>query len=215
MAFIDWGALLKVNGKFINKDADLFMDCSDTGYVCEKAVYKDGQEYDIQGNYFVYAGDKSFMLCFYKGMFYVISDEKIIHTVSWNPFIKETFYFDSLPNVTVEHLDKELRRKCVFDHFDEEEIEDWVNHWGKKKTEKLILKRSKDIRTAWRKQTEGISKNRSDRWLVTWIHNGNKYEVIFGYGIDPCEEVWNDIKFEYYDFSDVERRIIDSWFKGE
>lgn len=214
MAFIDWGAILRVNGKFINKNEELFMKCSDAGYVCEKATDKNGNMYDIDGNYFVYAGDKDFMLVFYKGYAHIISNEKIIYTVSWSPFIRETFYFDGHPNVTVELLDKELKKKCYIDPFDEEEIEDWINHLGKKKTDKLVFKRNKDIRTAWRKQT-CLYVRKLHRWLATWTHNGNKYEVIFGRGIDPSEKCWNDIKFEYYDFSDVEREIIDNWFKGE
>ena len=33
MAMIDYGAMLRVDGKFINKNCDLFMEQSDTGYV--------------------------------------------------------------------------------------------------------------------------------------------------------------------------------------
>ena len=75
MSAIDYGALLRVNGKFINKNDDLFSYCSDTGYVCDKATYysdyeKKEIEIDIMGNYYVYAGDENFLLCFYKGYFY-------------------------------------------------------------------------------------------------------------------------------------------------
>ena len=60
MSAIDYGALLRVNGKFINKNDDLFSYCSDTGYVCDKATYysdyeKKEIEIDIMGNYYVYA----------------------------------------------------------------------------------------------------------------------------------------------------------------
>ena len=54
MALIDWGSLLRVNGKFINKNKDLFMNCSDTGYVCKQAEYPDGTVVYIDGNNFVY-----------------------------------------------------------------------------------------------------------------------------------------------------------------
>ena len=60
-----------------------------------------------------------------------------------------------------------------------------------------------------------IWKTRSSRWLATWDYNGNHYEVIFGYGIDPNKDVWNRIKLDSYDFSDVERQIIDGWFVGD
>lgn len=160
MALIDYGAILRVNGKFINKNCDLFMHSSDTGYVCEQALHPNGEMIDIDKEFYVYAGDENFMLCFYKGLFYVISHNKII-LAKWNIlFMSETFYFDGLPSVNVERLD-----------------------------------------------------NKTQRWLATWIHNGNKYEVIFGYGIDPDEEVWNRIKFDGYKFTDIEREIIDEWFK--
>lgn len=58
MAFIDYGALLKVNGEFINKNRDIFMNKSDTGYICEKAKDDQGDWHSVQGNYFVYAGDE-------------------------------------------------------------------------------------------------------------------------------------------------------------
>lgn len=215
MAFIDYGAILRVNGKFVNKNEGLFMKCSNTGYVCKKATDKNGTVYNIADDYFVYAGDKDFMLVFYKGMFHVISNERIIKTVYWNPFIKETFYFEDSPNVTVEHLDKELRRKCIINKPDEEDLEYWKDNYNENKAKCLERKGFKRIRTAWRKQTKLIGKVRSSRWLATWTYNGNKYEVIFGIGIDPSEKCWNDIKFKHYGFSDVEREIIDSWFKGE
>ena len=37
MSMIDYGALLKVDNIFVNKNKDLFMKCSDTGYMCEYA----------------------------------------------------------------------------------------------------------------------------------------------------------------------------------
>ena len=108
MSFIDWGAILRVDGKFINKNKDLFMNCSDTGYICEKAEYPDGTVRDISGNYFVYAGDENFLIVFYKGIFHVIHNNKINYS-DWNiSFNSETFYFEGLPTLKVEHLDKNI-----------------------------------------------------------------------------------------------------------
>lgn len=53
------------------------------------------------------------------------------------------------------------------------------------------------------------------RNIVQFELNGHTYEVIFGYGIDPSEKVWGSIKDEHYEFTDLERQIIDSWFKEE
>lgn len=50
------------------------------------------------------------------------------------------------------------------------------------------------------------------RWKATWDYNEKHYEVIFGFGIDNDEEVWNDIKHGYFDFSETEIKIIDEWF---
>ena len=88
------------------------MDCSDTGYICEKATYYDknikkDREVFIDGMFYVYAGDENFMLCFSKAGFSVISHNKIIGSVVFSQFLSETFYFDGLPSVTLEMLDKE------------------------------------------------------------------------------------------------------------
>lgn len=212
MAFIDYGSLLRVNGKFINKNKNLFMDCSDTGYVCDKATYFDDKSKEIitthiNGNFYVYAGDENFMLCFYKGYFYVIHNNKIICSISNSYFISETIYFDGLPTIKVEHLDKELRNEYP-DKLDDWDRAFYYDHFGIKKGQlkiNRVLKKYKNV----------VWKTRSSRWLATWDYNGNHYEVIFGYGIDPNEDVWNRIKFDSYDFSDIEREIIDSWFLGD
>ncbi len=106
MAMIDYGALLRKNGKFINKNNDLFMESSDTGYICKDAVDEHGYKYDIDGNYFVYAGDENFMVVFYKTTYKVISDGKILYS-GWNmPFNSEVHYFEGLPALKVSRLSK-------------------------------------------------------------------------------------------------------------
>lgn len=228
MSCIDYGAILKVNGKFINKNYDLFMDCSDTGYVCEKATYFDSyemkeKEFDIDGNYYVYAGDEEFMLCFYKGSICVISHNRIIHTVYYSPFLSETFYINGFPHVKVEHLDKntyiELESLGTWSDYIKE---NWIGATGDEKLSKLqngkrhykwFRKRLKSI-VRERKHPTYYSKYKTSRWKATWDYNGNHYEVIFGCGIDPNEDVWNRIKFDTYNFTDIEREIIDEWFRG-
>lgn len=213
IAFVDYGAILRVNGKFINKNDDLFMKSSDTGYVCDQATYFDNESkemkpVDIMGNYYVYAGDKNFMLCFYKSYFYVISNNKIIYSFWFSPFISETIYLNGFPTIKVEHLDKELREDSWMDDLDGWDRKWYYDYFG-------VRKGQLKINRYFKKKNKIKYKIRSSRWLATWDYNGNHYEVIFGYGIDPVEDVWNRIKFDSYDFSDIERQIIDSWFAGK
>lgn len=156
MAIIDYGAILKVNGKFINKNKDLFMEQTDMGY--------EPQNEDVG---FVTTGDKNFLLSFFATNVYIYHNDKMIGWIHESPFISETiFNGDNLPNVKIEHLDK--------------------NKYLKKYT---------------------------PRWKATWDYKDNHYEVIFGMGIDPNEKVWKRIKYNCYDFTDIEREIIDAWFK--
>ena len=59
------------------------------------------------------------------------------------------------------------------------------------------------------------SNDRPYRFIAEWDYNGHHYEVIFGYGIDNDEEVWNKIKNDSYGFRQDEIAIIDSWFNGK
>lgn len=81
-ATIDYGALLRVNGKFINYNKDLFSEIIyPEGDIPEYTQYVYSgklQKRPVKGNYFIYAGDTTFMLAFYKRMFDVISDTKNI-----------------------------------------------------------------------------------------------------------------------------------------
>lgn len=233
IAFIDYGALLKVNGKFINKNDDLFMYCSDTGYVCDKATYFDEYqnketEIDIAGNYYVYAGDENFMLCFYKGLMRVISNNKQICS-RWNiPFASETIYLNGFPSIHVQHLDKNIyiepveslgtwkdfvKQYWIGTTGDEKLYELEGGHERYKRFRKMLKRNARD-----RKNPKRWDRYRTGRWLATWEYNEKKYEVIFGYGIDPDEETWERIKFDDenggYGFTDIEREIIDSWFAG-
>lgn len=198
MAMIDYGTILRVDGKFINKNKDLFL-----------------KSFDI--------GDKNFMLRFYKGGLDVISNNKVIHSVWNSPFISETFYFDELPTLKVEHLDKRLYIEPMESCGSWEDYvkESWIGATGNEKLSQLqdgykkykrFHKRLKMV--ARTNKNGGCYKYRTQRWIATWDYNGNHYEVIYGYGIDTNEEAWNDIKFDY-GFTNKEREIIDEWFKGD
>ena len=199
------------------------MNCSDTGYVCKQAEYSDGTVIDIDGNYFVYAGTENFLIVFYKSIFHVISNNKIICS-EWNiSFNSETFYIEGFPTIKVEHLDKNTYIEPIES---EGTWEDYVReHWnGATGKEKLSELENGGRNYKWfKKNLKRIARNRKNpcigykyktsRWLATWEYNGKKYEVIFGYGIDPNEDVWNDIKYDHYGFTNVERQVVDGWFE--
>lgn len=227
MAMIDYGALLKVNGAFLNKNSNMFMEVSDCGYMIDTA--KDcidgsccyGKEIYIKGNYFVYAGDKDFMLAFYKTMFYVIVNDEIIKYFGNGQFKSETIYINN-HKIKVSHLDKKLKREYFDDYhklWKDELKEIYVDAKGNESLSELkngyneykkFLKRKKFF-----SRHKGICyKYYSNKYIAEWEHNEKKYEVIFGYGIENKEEVYNNIKYRY-DYSDTERDIIDKWFKGE
>jgi hypothetical protein len=106
MANVDYGALLRVNGKFINYNKDLFSEIIyPEGDIPERAQLGESQEIPLKGNYFVYAGDAAFMLAFHNRMFDVISGGKIIKSVWSTPFLSETIVINGVL-ITVSHLDK-------------------------------------------------------------------------------------------------------------
>lgn len=207
MSIIDYGAILRVNRNFINKNKDLFMGCSDTGYVCKKAEYPDGIVINIDGNYFVYAGDENFLIAFYNGIFCVVHNNKIIYSDYNSRFLSETLYFKGLPTLKIEHLDKELINEYP-DPPDEYDIEWYYERYGKKKAQLKLYRLAKS-------RNRIAYKYRTFRWMATWEYKGKKYEVIFGEGIDPNEDVWNNIKYDRYGFTDAERQIIDRWFEED
>lgn len=218
MAAIDYGALLKVNGEFINRNKGLFMDISNTGYIIEKAKYLDATIYDgdidIRGNFYVYAGDRDLLLAFYKGYFLVISNGLILKSISSVPFLAERFYIGNT-SINVSHLEPDLQTE-------QDDAEIWKeyvrNNWidksgdericelvGGRREYELFLRHIKSHKRS-------TYKYRTDRWIAEWEHNSNKYEVIFGSGIDPDENVWNEIKHESYGFTKREIEVIDGWF---
>lgn len=105
MAMIDYGAVLKVNGTIVNSN-EMFMETSDTGYMIDVAVDKDGYDYDIDGNYFVSAGDEDLMICFYKTTALIISNKTVIKTYSWKDaaFPYYNIILDNGNKICFEHI---------------------------------------------------------------------------------------------------------------
>lgn len=222
MSAIDYGALLKVNGNFINKNQNLFMECSDTGYICEEAVYNN-DKIRIKGNHYVYAGDKNFLLSFYKQYLVVIHNNKVIKVIKGTDFASETYCIENFPTINIEHLDKNLYADIdELKSWEETIKEDWIDTTGKEKLNELYkgkqyykqyLKLCKQ-QTRKRRNPPSCCKYRTQRWKASWEYQNNSYEVIYGYGVDPNERVWNEIKFDY-NFTDIEREIINKWFKKD
>lgn len=90
MAMVDYGVIAKINGKIVTKS--LFTPMKDTmGISIEKA--DDGTT--IDGNHFVFLGDRDFYIGIYKGCITIYNDTKNIHCISdlWHPdWIKGTKY---------------------------------------------------------------------------------------------------------------------------
>lgn len=205
MAMIDYGAILMIDGKRYNNE--LFMETSDCGFVPEKAYSKKYDQWmDIRGNFFVYAGDDNFMIVFYKTWCCVISAGEILYTASYDMrYNGETRYFDGLPTVTFEHLDKNLYEE----HWDvdDDDYDYLVRAYGKRRGELYyhrLLKRNRRNNSFW--------KVRTNRYIARWEYNGKKYEVIYGYGVDPNPEVWKDIRDSSYGFTEIEKQKINRCF---
>ncbi len=210
MAMMDYGALLRVNGKFINKDKGMFVDMKDQcGFELERA-YTKKDCYDISGNYFVYAGKPDLLLVFYKTHFHVIQNGRVIRTWwagNW-VFNNEIFNVGSV-DISVGVIDKDLHREYYGSDFDELDREFYLYNYGKRLGNMHIQRRFKRTRRNY-----GLVKG-SSKYIATWEFNSDKYEVIFGYGIDPTEKVYNDIKYDSYGYTTNEIKLIDSWFGGE
>lgn len=215
MAAIDYGALLRVDGKLINKNMDLFMDCSDTGYICEYAISnRTGNRIHINGSSFVYAGNEEFLLTFYRGFYNVISNGVLLYSGYNPPFISETHFFHGLPSVKISRLSPYFETdEPTFDDYSMKTYHSFCESFGKRYADRWRNRLCKfHYRVSKRRTCCKLSRQRPFRFIAQWEHNGKKYEVIFGYGIDPKEEVWNDVK-RCYGFRPDEIEIIDSWFK--
>ena len=204
MAFIDYGALLRINGKFVNKNRELFMESSSSGEIIGDASCSDIKPHHIEGNYFVVAGDKNFCLCFYKTRFIAVLNKKIIKTWYNSGFNKETFDVNRI-KISIKMIDPEYE----LDYYgvpDEDTYLRYVYNYGKRRGALIFQRRYKKARKVVYKHKHG------QKFLATWEYNGDKYEVIFGYGIDPSEEMYNDIKLNSYNYSKKEIKLIDEWF---
>ena len=205
MAMIDYGAILMIDGKKYNDS--MFMDTSDCGFVPEKAYSKEYDQWlDIKGNYFVYAGDDNFMLAFYKARCCVISAGEIIYTTPSNfGYPGLTRYFGELPSVTFEHLDKNRIKEYGL-QVGEDEYKQLVDCYGKNWGTFYYYRIVKHCKRNYHLEY-------TNRYVARWEYQGRKYEVIYGYGVDPDKEVWDEIKDDVYGFTEIEKEKIDRCFE--
>lgn len=179
MAMIDYGSLLVRNGKLMNL-GEMFMEKTDRG--CDIPE-------PFNGEFFVYAGDEDFMLCFYKSRVAVLIngklagdvwigscdgyccrvESKIIYTKL--PYEKRLGIFGSGIDVTFE---------CI-DH------EGFVTDLG--------------------------TFTYSGKYKVSWAYKGDNYICYTGYGIDPQQSVYDRIKDNSYGYTETEIAELDRVFK--
>lgn len=218
MAAIDYGTMLRVNGKFINRNKNIFDEgaVAYPGYIPKQAIYKN-DKVDIEGNFFLYAGNEELLLAFWKTEIYVISHEEITNIIFHNPFLSETVFCKDT-KIQISHLDKKYQtEEKTFETWFQYVKENWTGATGNEKDYELQDgKKRHKIHRRWCKRQNRYPGFRylTSRYLAEWEHDGNHYEVIFGYGIDSQEEVWSAIKKgNVYDFTEIEKGIIDDWFK--
>lgn len=223
MAIRDYGAVLKVDGKIIN--TEMFMKGSDTGYVLDKAKYRyDGEDHEIHidGNFFVYAGDKELLLTFYKESFYVIENKvvtRVFHEC-YGDFASQTFKLDNGTVIEVSHIDKELKPMYPdkwADSWQDYVREMWYGTNGNEPLSELeggyreYKRWIKHLKRIGRHRNKPVCYDKTRRYIAKWKHNNREYEVIFGYGIDPDVEVYKKIQ-NMYEYTPVEIEFIDKWF---
>ena len=84
MAMMDYGTLVKVNGKIINEGI-MFMEKSDMGVYPISDAYEDTSDpttrHEIAEDYFAYVGDEQLMICFYKNRMTFVSGNKYLGSV--------------------------------------------------------------------------------------------------------------------------------------
>ena len=164
MAFIDYGSVVKKNGKIIQKDS--FMNMKEAvGFTINKIKqsYKDDWEcwleddnynkikllktpkhkdYNVKvnGNYFSYIGDKDLLICIYKEQVTIISHGHILKNeyLGWFGNVKKY-------NLSFEIAGVKFHIKRLFNE---------------------------------------------NRYKMRFEYKGNLYEVLFGYGVDVNKKIW-------------------------
>lgn len=169
MAFRDYGAILKKNGKVVNLNQDLFMDMKEAvGFTIDPIPFQyeykgeiHNSQQIIDGNYFVYFGDEELCFCVYKFALSVIVNKQHI----------EYLGFD----------------------------------WEENKVVKYFNFNSASVK---------IKKITGGKIHAKIQYKGNRYEVIYGYGIDNNVNCFKRIsKDRRYGYNNKNVRYIENFLK--
>lgn len=211
MAMVDYGVLVLKNGVPQNKNGELFVE--------EPAYMKA----PIAGNYFCYCGDEKFSLCFYKTCMIVARNGEDTKDHYWNfPFASETIFLPET-KVTVKRLDP-LRPVYATHSFGcntwkEYVKENWCGATGDEKLSELW--EGGKAYKRWRKWCKRIGRKKvlyyesTQKYSATWEYGGDQWEVIFGYGIENDEEVFNHITSKgQYNYGENSEKYIREKFFG-
>ena len=157
MAMMDYGAVVKKNGKIISDiEGGLFQNFSNLKYKDDESTIDEtmvqgndcdgiSMKFSMAGNYFALVGDEHFLMGFYKEGFTIAIDKKVVGNIptTWEWFDEHVkplkFIINNEINVTISLAQKEHTeygsRMCVY--------------------------------------------------VAKFTYKGDNYEVLFGYGVDP------------------------------
>lgn len=241
MAMIDYGTMVKVNGKIVNNGIG-FMCKTDTGYVpCA----------DIVENYFASVGDKNLIISFYKMSIAFFRNEQEIGRIHCEePYesgkVRKHNYMYSLPHekfinpfdcgidVRVDALEDIFRTENTEDFDNDEFFGHGTSYWRLTKdaygitdnyscdSKKYYTKMKKNIRRV--KQLEKLDKRASwkhydgvsypGRYYITFEYNGNKYEIVTGYGVDSSKSFYTDNNMDRFGYTAKEKEFMRRYMEG-
>lgn len=171
MAVMDYGAILKINGKLININQSLFMDMKETvGFTIDPIPYQHeyngtvySDVYVIDGNYFIYFGDENILFCVYKTLLRAVVNSNEVYD----------FYFDYNEKKVVKYFEingSTIKIKKICDQY--------------------------------------------NKIHASVQYNGNRYEVIYGYGIDNNVKTFRDIsRKKRYGYNTRITRYVDNFLQ--
>ena len=116
------------------------------------------------------------------------------------PFLSETFYIDEAVKITISKLDKKWYKSKPF-----------ISNIASE-----VFSR-KELYRYYRRVTQHNKgqKEYTYRFKAEWDYNGDHYECIYGYGIDPKSKFsLNEEELRGYGYTDTEVSVVKEWFKG-
>ena len=200
MSMIDYGAILKKNGKIVNR-GEFFMDMKKAvGWTDNPPVrYADCDCLDGLGNS---------MCCACSRMVFEKRDDGYIHPIA-DCHGNEPFPTDKIGDNWFAYAgDTEL-----VVGFYKQMVMTWYN--GEKKVHWLRWdyadKYSINIEVGGTKlHFKALSENKSV-YYGRFYYKGDLYEVVFGYGIDSTQSTWNRVKKDYCDKKTI--KFVDKFWE--